>query len=59
MAKGGMGGMDMNSLLKQAQQMQSEMMAAQENLKNEEVEASAGGGMVTCKVSGLKALRRN
>ena len=46
MAKGGMGGMDMNALLKQAQQMQSEMMAAQENLKNEEVEASSGGGMV-------------
>ena len=45
MAKGGMGGMDMNALLKQAQQMQSEMMAAQENLKNEEVEASSGGGM--------------
>ena len=28
------------------------MVAAQEQLKNEEVEASAGGGMVTVKVSG-------
>ena len=52
MAKGGMGGMDMNALLKQAQQMQSEMMAAQENLKNEEVEASSGGGMVKVTISG-------
>ena len=32
--------------------MQAEMMAAQEQLKHEEVEASAGGGMVTVKVSG-------
>ena len=52
MAKGGMGGMDMNALLKQAQQMQSDMMAAQENLKNEEVEASSGGGMVKVTISG-------
>ena len=44
--------MDMNALLKQAQQMQSEMMAAQENLKNEEVEASSGGGMVKVTISG-------
>jgi nucleoid-associated protein EbfC len=32
--------------------MQQDMMAAQEQLKNEEVEASAGGGMVTVKVTG-------
>ena len=32
--------------------MQQDMVAAQEQLKNEEVEASAGGGMVTVKVSG-------
>jgi hypothetical protein len=32
--------------------MQQEMMAAQESLKDEEVEASAGGGMVTVKVTG-------
>ena len=36
---GGMpGGMDMNKLLKQAQQMQTEMMQAQESLKDEIVE---------------------
>jgi DNA-binding YbaB/EbfC family protein len=48
----GMGGMDMNALLKQAQQMQNDMLQAQESLKDEEVEASAGGGMVKVKISG-------
>jgi DNA-binding YbaB/EbfC family protein len=42
----------MQQLLKQAQKMQQEMMAAQESLKDEVVEASAGGGMVNVKVSG-------
>lgn len=39
-------------MLKQVQKMQADMMAAQEQLKDEVVEASAGGGMVTVKVSG-------
>jgi hypothetical protein len=43
---------NMQQMLKQVQKMQQDMMAAQEQLKNEEVEASAGGGMVTVKVSG-------
>jgi DNA-binding YbaB/EbfC family protein len=43
---------NMQQLLKQAQKMQQEMLAAQEALKEEVVEASAGGGMVTAKVSG-------
>jgi DNA-binding YbaB/EbfC family protein len=43
---------NMQQLMKQAQKMQQEMMAAQESLKDETVEASAGGGMVTVKVSG-------
>ena len=42
----------MNALLKQAQQMQSEMVKAQESLAQESVEASAGGGMVKVKMSG-------
>ncbi len=55
---GGMpGGMDMNALLKQAQQMQSQMLEAQESLKDEEVEASAGGGMVKVKISGDLEIR--
>jgi len=43
---------NMQQLLKQAQKMQEDMMAAQESLKDEVVEASAGGGMVSVKVSG-------
>jgi DNA-binding YbaB/EbfC family protein len=43
---------NMQQLLKQAQKMQEEMLAAQESLKDEVVEASAGGGMVTVKVTG-------
>jgi DNA-binding YbaB/EbfC family protein len=43
---------NMQQLLKQAQKMQQEMMQAQESLKDEVVEASAGGGMVTVQVTG-------
>jgi DNA-binding YbaB/EbfC family protein len=43
---------NMNQMLRQVQQMQAEMMKAQEQLKNEVVEASAGGGMVSVKVTG-------
>src|SRR5665648_6675 len=51
---------NMGQMMKQVQQMQAEMAKAQQQLKNEVVEASAGGGMVTVKVSGdleLKELR--
>jgi nucleoid-associated protein EbfC len=43
---------NMQQMLKQVQKMQADMAAAQEKLKDEIVEASAGGGMVTVKVSG-------
>jgi len=43
---------NMNAMLKQVQKMQADMAKAQEELKNEVVEASAGGGMVTVKISG-------
>ena len=43
---------NMQQMLKQVQKMQQDMMVAQEQLKHEEVEASAGGGMVKVKVSG-------
>jgi nucleoid-associated protein EbfC len=43
---------NMQQLLAQAQKMQADMIAAQEALKDEVVEASAGGGMVTVKVTG-------
>ena len=42
----------MQQLLKQAQKMQQDMAAAQEALKDETVEASAGGGMVKVVVTG-------
>ena len=47
----------MNAMLKQAQQMQAEMMQAQEKLRDEIVEASAGGGMVKVKMSGDLVLK--
>jgi DNA-binding YbaB/EbfC family protein len=43
---------NLNKMLKQVQEMQAEMMKAQEALKDEIVEASAGGGMVTVKITG-------
>ena len=54
---GGPGGMDLNAMMKQVQEMQSEMMKAQEQLKDEIVEASAGGGMVKVKMSGDLVLK--
>jgi len=43
---------NMQQMMRQVQKMQQDMMEAQEALKHEEVEASAGGGMVKVKVSG-------
>jgi nucleoid-associated protein EbfC len=45
-------GFDLNKLMQQASQMQQQMQEAQEELANETVEASAGGGMVTVKATG-------
>ena len=50
-------GPDMNQLMQQVQQMQTQMAQAQEDLKNETVEASAGGGMVKVTMTGDMALR--
>lgn len=44
--------MDFEKLLRQAQQMQEQVTRAQEELAQETVEASAGGGMVTVKATG-------
>lgn len=44
--------MNMNKMMKQVQQMQKQMAKAQEELATQEIEASAGGGMVTVKVTG-------
>ena len=52
-----MGQPNMNQMLKQVQKMQADMAKAQEELANETVEASAGGGMVVVKMSGDLQLR--
>ncbi len=46
----------MQQLMRQAQKMQEKMTQAQEELDAREYEASAGGGMVTCKVSGKREI---
>lgn len=47
---------NMTQLLKQAQQFQSKIAKLQEELENQTVEASAGGGMVTVVVNGKQEL---
>ena len=51
-----MAGMNMQQMMKQARKMQEQLAAAQENLKSQTVDASAGGGMVKVKVSGKREL---
>ena len=53
---GGMPGMNMNNLMKQAQKMQRQMEEASRELEEKEFIATAGGGAVTVKVSGRKEL---
>jgi DNA-binding YbaB/EbfC family protein len=51
---------NMQQMLQQVQKMQRDMETVQEELKQETVDASAGGGMVTVEVSGdleVKAIR--
>ena len=42
------------NLMKQAQQMQAKLAKVQDELKQKEVEASAGGGMATVTVNGAQ-----
>ncbi|WUK75406.1 YbaB/EbfC family nucleoid-associated protein [Kribbella sp. NBC_00359] len=53
---GGAGGFDMSNLLAQAQAMQNQLMEAQADLESQEIEGSAGGGLVTALVSGTGEL---
>jgi DNA-binding YbaB/EbfC family protein len=48
---------NMNQMMKQVQKMQADMMAAQEQLANESVTSSTGGGMVTVTVTGDLVLK--
>ena len=54
---GGEGGLDMNALLQQAQQMQQQMMEAQAELESSTVEGTSGGGLVTVTISGTGDLK--
>ena len=44
----------MNNMMKQIEKLQKEMADMQENLKNEEISATSGGGAVTATVNGNK-----
>ena len=48
----------LNQMMRQAQKMQADLVAAQEALAAETVEASVGGGMVTAFVSGTGDLQK-
>ena len=52
----GMGGgpQNMNSMIRQAQKMQEDMAAMQEELEAREYEVSAGGGVVSVKINGKR-----
>ena len=54
---GGFGGMNLNSLMKEAKKMQADMEKTQAELASKEFEASAGGGAINVKVSGEKVLK--
>ena len=59
MARGGFPGIpggNMQQLMRQAQKMQQQMMQMQEDLDKREYEGTAGGGAVSCKVSGKRQL---
>lgn len=53
---GGFGGNNMQSLMKQAQQMQQKLQEAQAELEEMQVSGSAGGGLVEATVTGKKTV---
>ncbi|HEU5279386.1 MAG TPA: YbaB/EbfC family nucleoid-associated protein [Gaiellaceae bacterium] len=53
-----MEGMDMSKLFQQVGQMQQQMEQAQQELANETVEATAGGGMVTVVANGAGEIKQ-
>jgi DNA-binding YbaB/EbfC family protein len=52
----GDGGFDLNSLLQQAQQMQEQMVSAQQQLSETTVDGTVGDGLVTVTVNGTGEL---
>ena len=54
---GGFGGMNINSIMKEAKKMQADLEKNQQELAEKEFEASAGGGAINVKVSGSKEIK--
>jgi DNA-binding YbaB/EbfC family protein len=50
------GGGSMNKMIKQAKQVQEQIVKMQEELKERELEISAGGGAITVRVNGKQEL---
>ncbi len=55
-ALGGGGGLDINALMQQAQQMQEQLEQAQDRLAEARVEGTVAGGAVTVTVNGVGEL---
>ena len=53
--RGGMG--NMQNMMKQMQKMQKKMAEAQEELGQQKIEGTAGGGVVTCIINGHKKVQ--
>lgn len=49
--------MDMQKMIKQAQQLQAKMEKVQQELENETMEISSGGGAVTIVITGHQQIR--
>ena len=54
---GGMGNMNMNGMMKKVQKMQKQMQEMQEQLKQQTIEATAGGGVVKITMDGEKQVK--
>ena len=54
----GMGGMNMNNMMKQVQKMQKQMEEQQKALEESEFTATAGGGAVEVTMTGKKVLTK-
>ncbi len=52
----GMGGVNMNNMMKQVQKMQKQMEETQAELEQKVLETSAGGGAISIKVTGKKEI---
>ncbi len=54
---GGFGGVNINQIMKEAKKVQADMEKSQEELSAKEFEATAGGGVISVKVSGTRQLK--